>query len=122
MEEKIDLPVSKHVANELYEKAGALISEDQEEITIEKYNYLLKDSVHLIIQEVLVKNSSSLSVAGLSVVDITLSRITKECDSCLAYWHRQDDLLIFGDFGSTESVGCSQGGWPSDPAVEASIH
>ena len=56
MEEKFDLLVSKPVANELYEKAGELISEDREEITIEKYNYLLKDSVHVIIQEVLVKN------------------------------------------------------------------
>ena len=45
-----DLPVSKEVAIELYEKAGALIPEDQDEITIEKYNFLLTDSVHLIIK------------------------------------------------------------------------
>ena len=44
---------SKEVAEELYEKAGSMLPEDAEEITIEKYNYLLNDSVHLIIQEVL---------------------------------------------------------------------
>ena len=52
----MDLPVSKEVAIELYEKAGALIPEDQDEITIEKYNFLLTDSVHLIIQDVLTMN------------------------------------------------------------------
>ena len=39
--------ISKQLADELYEKAGTLIPEDAEEITIEKYNYLLNDSVHL---------------------------------------------------------------------------
>jgi superfamily II RNA helicase len=45
--------MSRQLADELYEKSGTLIPEDSDEITIEKYNYLLKDSVHLIIQEVL---------------------------------------------------------------------
>ena len=42
--------MSRQLADELYEKSGTLIPEDSDEITIEKYNYLLKDSVHLIIQ------------------------------------------------------------------------
>lgn len=45
--------ISSQLADDLYEKSGTLIPEDSDEITIEKYNYLLKDSVHLIIQEVL---------------------------------------------------------------------
>ena len=49
-------PISKQLADDLYDKAGTLIPEDPEEITIEKYNYLIKDSVHLIIQEVLTEN------------------------------------------------------------------
>ena len=48
--------ISKQLADELYEKAGTLIPEDAEQITIEKYNNLLKDSVHLIIQEVLTEH------------------------------------------------------------------
>ena len=47
------MSVTEKVANDLYEKAGTLVAEDPEEITIEKYNYLINDSVHLIIQEVL---------------------------------------------------------------------
>lgn len=47
---------SKQLAVELYEKAGTMLPEDAEEITIEKYNYLLNDSVHLIIQEVLAEH------------------------------------------------------------------
>jgi hypothetical protein len=55
-EEKMSLPISKQLADDLYEKAGTLIPEDPEEITIEKYNYLLKDSVHLVIQSVLAEH------------------------------------------------------------------
>ena len=56
MEDNLVLPMSKKKAHELYEKAGNEVKEDAEEITIEKYNYLLNDSVHLIIQEVLAEN------------------------------------------------------------------
>ena len=45
--------VSKDTAIENYIKAGELIPEDAEQITLEKYQHLLSDSVHLIIQEVL---------------------------------------------------------------------
>ena len=48
--------ISKQDTVELYEGAGTLIPEDAEQITIEKYNHLLKDSVHLIILEVLDEN------------------------------------------------------------------
>ena len=41
------------IADDLYDKAGTLVPEDTCEITIEKYSYLLSDSVHLMIQEVL---------------------------------------------------------------------
>ena len=45
--------VSKETAIENYNKAGELIPEDAEQITLEKYQHVLSDSVHLIIQEVL---------------------------------------------------------------------
>ena len=45
--------MSIHIADDLYDKAGTLVPEDTCEITIEKYSYLLSDSVHLMIQEVL---------------------------------------------------------------------
>ena len=48
--------LSKEQANELYERAGSLIKEDPEEITLEKYNYLFKDSIHNIVMEVLDEN------------------------------------------------------------------
>ena len=44
---------TKQLAVELYDKAGTFLPEDKDELTIEKYNYLLNDSVHLINQEVL---------------------------------------------------------------------
>ena len=56
MEDNLALPFPKLRAEELYEKAGTAVKEDPEQITIEKYNYLLKDEVHLIIQEVLSEN------------------------------------------------------------------
>ena len=45
--------VSKETAIDNYNKAGELIPEDAEQITLEKYQHVLSDSVHLIIQEVL---------------------------------------------------------------------
>ena len=50
------MALSKELAEELYEQAGGLVPEDEAEITLEKYNHLLRDSVHLIIQEVLEEN------------------------------------------------------------------
>jgi len=47
------MSMSSEVADQLYEMAGTLVPEDRGDITVEKYNYLLRDSVHLIIQEVL---------------------------------------------------------------------
>ena len=56
MEDKLAPPFPKLRAEELYDKAGTAVKEDPEQITIDKYNYLLKDEVHLIIQEVLSEN------------------------------------------------------------------
>ena len=36
----------------MYEKDGELVAEDAEQVTIEKYEHLLSDKVHVIIQEV----------------------------------------------------------------------
>ena len=47
------IQITRELADDLYERAGSLIPEDDCDITIEKYGYLLKDSVHQIIQEVL---------------------------------------------------------------------
>ena len=44
------LPISKELAKSLYDKAGKIAPEDEEEITPEKYHHLLKDSVALIIE------------------------------------------------------------------------
>ena len=52
-DKKYNFSVSKEKNNWLYEKAGELIAEDSEQITIGKYNHLLSDKVHLVIQEVL---------------------------------------------------------------------
>ena len=46
-------PISKQESEENYEKAGNLIPEDTEQITMETHQHLLSDSVHMIIQEVL---------------------------------------------------------------------
>ena len=54
--DKFDLAISKQFADELYDKAGTIVPEDPDQLSIEKYNYLLQDSVHLIIQEVLAEN------------------------------------------------------------------
>ena len=58
MNEELDikLPVSKLAATENYENSGTLIPEDAEQITLENYQHLLSDSVHLAIQEVLVEH------------------------------------------------------------------
>ena len=40
----------------MYEKAGELVAEDEEQITIKKYEHLFSDKVHYIIQEVLEEN------------------------------------------------------------------
>ena len=49
-----DLAITKIKADWLYEQAGELIDEDQKQLTIELYRYLLSDKVHSsIIQEVL---------------------------------------------------------------------
>ena len=51
------LGVSKVKAGWLLERAGELTDEDPELITIKKYEHLLSDKVHIIIQEVLQENS-----------------------------------------------------------------
>ena len=54
---KEDFEISKEKADFLYEKAGELVAEDEEQITIKKYEHLLSDKVHWIIQEVLEENN-----------------------------------------------------------------
>ena len=50
-DKKFNFSVSKEKSNWLNE--NELIAEDSEQITIGKYNHLLSDKVHLVIQEVL---------------------------------------------------------------------
>ena len=54
---KDSFEISKEKADMLYEKAGELVAEDADQLTIEKYEHLLSDKVHGIIQEVLQKNN-----------------------------------------------------------------
>ena len=54
---KDSFEISREKADMLYEKAGELVAEDAEQITIEKYQHLLCDKVHCIIQEVLQENN-----------------------------------------------------------------
>ena len=51
-----DLAITKNKADWLYDQAGELIDEDQEQLTVELYRHLLSDKVHSIIQEVLEEN------------------------------------------------------------------
>ena len=50
------LSITKNKADWLYDQAGELIDEDQEQLTVELYRHLLSDKVHSIIQEVLEEN------------------------------------------------------------------
>ena len=54
---KDNFEISKEKADMLYEMAGELVAEDAEQLTIEKYEHLLSDKVHGIIQEVLQENN-----------------------------------------------------------------
>ena len=54
---KIDLNISKERADWLYDQAGELVDEDEEQLKVEKYNHLLSDKIHIIIQEVLSENN-----------------------------------------------------------------
>ena len=52
----LDFTVSKTASEDNYESAGKLIPEDAEQITMENHQHLLSDSVHLIIEEVLIEH------------------------------------------------------------------
>ena len=54
---KLDLNISKERADWLYDQAGELVDEDEEQLKVEKYNHLLSDKIHIIIQEVLSENN-----------------------------------------------------------------
>ena len=54
--ELANLPISKELAKSLYYMAGHIQDEDEGEITIERHQHLLNDSVALIIEEVLAEN------------------------------------------------------------------
>ena len=49
----MELDITKEKADWLLEEAGNLMPEDPEQLTIKKYEHLLSDKVHFIIQEVL---------------------------------------------------------------------
>ena len=50
------LDISKALAKYLYDRAGECVKEDVGEISLMKYQHLLKDDVALIIEEVLMSN------------------------------------------------------------------
>ena len=50
---ELHLSVSKEESDVLYDTAGMLIKEDEHKLTMRSHNYLLSDSVHSVIQEVL---------------------------------------------------------------------
>lgn len=52
----IQLGITKEKADLLYDGAGELVDEDPEQLTLEKYEHLLCDEVHLVIKEVLSEN------------------------------------------------------------------
>ena len=54
---KDNFEISKEKADMLYEMAGELVADDEEQLTIEKYEHLLSDKVHGILQEVLQENN-----------------------------------------------------------------
>ena len=54
---KIDLDISKERADWLFHEAGELVGEDEEQIKIERYEHLMSDKIHIIIQEVLNENN-----------------------------------------------------------------
>ena len=64
------LPISKELAKSLYDKAGTIVPEDEEEITLEKYQHLLKDSVALIIEEVLREHPLSFKLRQFQLVTL----------------------------------------------------
>ena len=51
-----DLGISKEMSEYLYDKAGDLVEEDAEEISLTQHQHLLNDSVAQIISEVLYEN------------------------------------------------------------------
>ena len=54
--EPVNLGISQEMSKYLYDKAGELVPEDAEEISLTRYQFLLKDSIALIIEEVLFEN------------------------------------------------------------------
>ena len=54
--EPVNLGISQEMSRYLYDKAGELVPEDAEEISLTRYQFLLKDSIALIIEEVLFEN------------------------------------------------------------------
>ena len=58
------LDISKALAKHLYDRAGECVKEDVGEISLMKYQHLLKDDVALIIEEVLMSNPLALHCIG----------------------------------------------------------
>ena len=54
---KIAIDISKERADWLFDEAGELVDEDEEQIKIERYEHLMSDKIHIIIQEVLNENN-----------------------------------------------------------------
>ena len=54
----------------MYEKAGELIPEAQDQITVNKYSHLLSDKVHLVIQEVLLEHQISFQLQDFQLLTL----------------------------------------------------
>ena len=62
--------ISKDKAEWLYEKAGELIPEAPDQITVNKYKNLLSDKVHLVIQEVLLENQIAFQLQDFQLLTL----------------------------------------------------
>ena len=65
-----DLQISKEDANRNYEIAGTLVDEPEDEISIAKYEHLLKDDIHLLIMEVLQETNLGFSIADFQMLSL----------------------------------------------------
>ena len=64
------LAISKEDAEKNYNLAGTLVDEPQDEISIAKYENLLRDSVHFVIMEVLQETGLSFKLADFQLLSL----------------------------------------------------
>ena len=70
MLETYNFKVSKEKADWLYEKAGELVAEDEVQITMKRYEHLLSDRVHVIIQEVIEKDNVGFKLQNFQLLTL----------------------------------------------------